>query len=97
MAKYEKPDVTVVTSKGQVVIPKAIREKLGIEPKTRLLVYGYQDAVIMKKMEIPSVVRELEGIYKKVNSRIAKYGELTNEEISEIIQDYRGKRVRASR
>jgi len=89
MAKYEKPDVAVVTSKGQVVIPKAIREKLGMGPKTKLLVYGYQDAVIMKKMEVPDIARELEGIYKKVDSKIAKYGELTNEEINEIIQAHR--------
>jgi AbrB family looped-hinge helix DNA binding protein len=51
MAQYEA-DVTVVSGKGQVVIPQSIRERLKIGPKTKLLVYGYGDAVIMKKMEI---------------------------------------------
>ena len=92
MARYEKPDVTVVRSKGQVVLPQSIRKKLGIGPKTKLLVYGYQDAVVLKKLEIPDVTRELKEIYRKVDSKIAKYGELTDDEIKEIIQEYRRKK-----
>lgn len=92
MAKYEEADVTVVSGKGQVVIPQSLREKLGIKPKTKLLVYGYQDAVIMKKMKIPDVVKDLKALYKRIDKRIAKYGELSEEEIDEIIQKYRSKR-----
>ena len=92
MVQYEKPDVTVVSGKGQVVIPQAIREKLGIGPKTKLLVYGYQDAVVMKKMEIPDVAKELEEIYRRVDAKVAKYGELTDKEVNEIVQDYRRKK-----
>lgn len=92
MSQNEKADVTVVSEKGQVVIPQAIRKKLGIGPKTKLLVYGYQDAVIMKKLEVPNVTKELEAIYKRVNKKIAKYGGLTNEEINEVIQDHRKKK-----
>jgi len=92
MAQYEKVDVTVVSSKGQLVIPRSIREKLGIGPKTKLLVYGYQDAVILKKLEVPDVVKELKEIYRRVDVRIAKYGELTDDEINEIIQEHRRKR-----
>jgi len=89
MSQNEKADVTVVSEKGQVVIPQTIRKKLGIGPKSKLLVYGYQDAVIMKKLEVPDVTKELEAIYKRVNKKIAKYGELTNAEINEVIQDHR--------
>ncbi|MDI6884462.1 MAG: AbrB/MazE/SpoVT family DNA-binding domain-containing protein [Hadesarchaea archaeon] len=91
MKRYEKPDVAVLSSKGQVVIPKAIRRKLGIGPKTKFLVYGYQGAVIMKKLEVPDVAKELEGVYKRVDAKIAKHGELTNEKIEKIIQEHRAK------
>jgi AbrB family looped-hinge helix DNA binding protein len=89
----EKADVTVVSEKGQVVIPQAIRKKLGIKPKTKLLIYGYQDAVIMKKLEVPDVTKELEAIYKSVDKKIAQHGELSNEEINDIIQNYRIKKT----
>ncbi len=91
MARYEKPDVAVLSSKGQVVIPQAIRRKLGIGTKTKLIVYGYRDTVIMKKLGVPDVVKELQGIYKKVDAKIAKYGELTNEEIEAVIQRHRAR------
>lgn len=89
MVESEKADVTIVSAKGQVVIPQAVRKKLGIKPKTKLLVYPYQDALIMKKLEIPDVRTELEAIYTKVDKRIAKYGEMSEEEINEIVQKYR--------
>jgi AbrB family looped-hinge helix DNA binding protein len=82
----------VVSEKGQVVIPQTIRKKLGIGPKTKLLVYGYQDAVIMKKLEVPNITKKLEAMYRRIDKRIAKHGELTNKEINEVISDYRRKK-----
>jgi AbrB family looped-hinge helix DNA binding protein len=79
----------VVSEKGQVVIPQTIRKKLGIKPKTKLLVYGYQDAVIMKKLEVPDITKELEAMYKQIDKRIAKYGELTQEEVEAEIKQQR--------
>jgi AbrB family looped-hinge helix DNA binding protein len=93
MTQTEKADITVVSEKGQVVIPQTIRKKLGIGPKTKLLIYGYQDAVIMKKLEVPNVTKELQALYKRIDKKITKNGELTNEEISEVIQDYRTKKT----
>nr|MDO8098511.1 AbrB/MazE/SpoVT family DNA-binding domain-containing protein [Candidatus Njordarchaeota archaeon] len=78
-----------MSSKGQVVIPQGIRRKLGINPESKLLVYRYQDAVIMKKIEIPDRTRELEQLYKKIDTRISMYGELSDEEINTIVQKRR--------
>ncbi|MFY3740846.1 MAG: AbrB family looped-hinge helix DNA binding protein [Candidatus Nitrosomirales archaeon] len=96
MAKYEEAEVTVVSGKGQVVIPQSIRQKLGIGPKTKLLVYGYDDAVIMKKMDIPDVAKDLERLYAKVDKKVAKYGPLSDEDINQIIQESRRKRRQAA-
>lgn len=91
MADYEQADVTVVSGKGQVVIPQSIRKKLGIGPKTKLLVYGYGDAVIMKKMEIPDVAEDFERLYKKIDKKVTKYGPLSDIDIDQIIHDSRHK------
>ncbi len=89
MAQQDKADVTIVSGKGQVVIPQDIREKLGITTKTKLLVYGYKDAVIMKKMNVSDVVKDLQNLYKKLDPKITKYGELSEKEIDGIIQSER--------
>lgn len=87
--KREEEQVTVVSDKGQVVIPQKIRKKLGIKRRTRLIVYGYQDAVIMKKLEVPDIRKELQAVYQRVAEKVAKYGELSDEEINKIIQRHR--------
>lgn len=89
MVEYEEPDVIMVSSKGQVVIPKAIRKKLGIGPRTKLLVYDYQGAIVMKKIEVSNLIKGLEEICKRVDMKIAKHGEISEEEIDEIVQEYR--------
>ena len=57
----EKADVVVVSSKGQVVIPQDIRQKLRIGAKSKLLVYQYEDALIMKKLEVEGVEKSRES------------------------------------
>ena len=76
MVQKEEADVTVVSEKGQVVIPQTIRKRLGIGPKTKLLVYGYEDAVIMKKLTVPDVARELEAMYRRGDKRKNRLGGL---------------------
>jgi hypothetical protein len=46
----------------------------------------------MKKIRVPDPVRELEELYKKIDARVAKYGELSDEEINTIVQKYRAQK-----
>ena len=85
----EKADVVVVSSKGQVVIPQSMRQKLGIGAKSKLLVYPYEDALVMKKLEVKGLERSLEEVYKKVDARRAELGDLTEAEIQALVQKYR--------
>ncbi|MDV3277553.1 MAG: AbrB/MazE/SpoVT family DNA-binding domain-containing protein [Nitrososphaerales archaeon] len=85
----EKADVVVVSSKGQVVIPQHMRQRLRIGAKSKLLVYPYEDALIMKKIEVKNVEKRLESLYRRVGARRAKYGELSDAEIDELVQKHR--------
>ena len=89
MRIMEKADVVVVSSKGQVVIPQGVRQRLGIGAKTKLLVYPYEDALVMKKLEVEGLERSFEEIYRKVDARRKKQGELTDTEINQLVQKYR--------
>lgn len=82
-------EITTVSEKGQVVIPLIVREQLKLKPRTKLLVYGMDDVIILKKLTIPDVRKELQSLYKKIDKRIVKFGELTEEEIAREVQRYR--------
>jgi AbrB family looped-hinge helix DNA binding protein len=89
MTQNEKADLTILSEKGKVVIPARIRSRMGLKPKTKFLVYEFDDSVILKKLVEPDFSKEIEAMYKRVNERIAKYGELTQDDIEEEIQKYR--------
>ncbi len=91
MAKYEKPELIVLSSKGQVVIPQAIRQKLGLKAKSQLLAYRYKDTVVLKKVRVPDAVQEMQRIWRNVDRRIEKYGlkRLSEREIAQEIERYR--------
>lgn len=54
-AKKREIELTTTSPKGQVVIPKGIREKLNVKEGTRFAVYGKGDTIIFKKIEMPTI------------------------------------------
>lgn len=87
-------EITTVSVKGQIVIPQIVREQLKIKPKAKLLVYGVGDTIILKKLAMPDVKKELQELHKMIDKKIMKHGELTEEEITEEVQRYRKARRR---
>jgi len=71
----EEPQVTTISEKGQIVIPQSIRKELGIKPKTKFLVYGKGDTVIMKKLELPDMKKEWNEIFKVMDKKNLKFSE----------------------
>jgi AbrB family looped-hinge helix DNA binding protein len=86
MNMTEEPEVTTISEKGQVVIPQSIRKELGIKPKTKFLVYGRGDTVIMKKLELPDLKKEWDDIFKTMDKKELKFSE---KEIREEIANAR--------
>jgi AbrB family looped-hinge helix DNA binding protein len=71
----EEPQVTTISEKGQIVIPQSIRKELGIKPKTKFLVYGKGDTVIMKKLDLPDMKKEWNEIFKTMDKKNLKLSE----------------------
>ena len=82
----EEPEVTTISEKGQVVIPQSIRKELGIKPKNKFLVYGRGDTIIMKKLELPSLKKEWDDIFKLMDKKELK---MSDKEIQKEIADAR--------
>ena len=71
----EEAQVTTISEKGQVVIPQSIRKELGIKPKTKFLVFGRGDTVIMKRLKLPDVTKEWEEIFKIMDAKNLRISE----------------------
>ena len=82
----EEPQVTTISEKGQIVIPQSIRRELGIKPKTKFLVYGKGDIVIMKKLDLPDMKKEWNEIFKAMDKKNLK---LSKSEIQNKIAEVR--------
>lgn len=85
----QEPEVTTISEKGQVVIPQEIRENLKIKPKTKFLVFGKGDTIIMKKLDLDDAKREWEQLLKIMDKKSLK---MTNKEILEEVQSYRNEK-----
>ena len=88
----EGPDITSVSEKGQVVIPASLRNRLGLKPRSKLLVYSVQDAIVLKKLKLPNMKKEMRSLWKEVDAKIARYGEMTEKEIQREIEKYRAEK-----
>ncbi len=45
-------DTTKVSEKGQIVIPKEVRDKLGLKAGSKLIIIATSDLMIMQKAEL---------------------------------------------
>ena len=85
----EEPQVTTISEKGQVVIPKSIRKQLKIKPKNKFLVYGKDDTIILKKLELPDIKKEWDKIFEMMDK---KHLNISEEEVQEIVSEVRKER-----
>ena len=84
------PSTTKTSSKGQVVIPEAIRNRLGLEPGTQFVVVAGRDAIILKEVEEPSM-DEFKNLLNEARRQARKVG-LKRSDIAEAIAETRRRR-----
>ena len=56
------------------------------------MVYGLDDVIVLKKFVLPDPKKEMEKPWKKIDKRIEKYGEVSEEDIQKEIRKVRARR-----
>jgi AbrB family looped-hinge helix DNA binding protein len=82
-----KPSTTKLSSRGQVVIPEEIRNRLGLEPGDQFVVVGEGNVVILKTVEPPNA-KKLKALMDKVQAAAEAAG-VTPEDVERAIREAR--------
>jgi len=80
----DEPEITTVTSKGQVTIPSRLREEFGFEQGTKLMVVPTEHGLVLKRLDLPSV----EEFQQRVADR-EETVDLSMDEINELVHQAR--------
>lgn len=81
---------TKLSSRGQVVIPEEVRERLGLETGAEFVVVGDNDTVILKRIQPPSRT-EFNALLTRARKAAKKAG-LRREDITSAVRRVRGRR-----
>ena len=78
---------TILSSRGQVVIPEEIRSRLGLTPGTRFVVIADGDTVIFKVLQPPSL-KDFKSLLSRAQKAAKKAG-MKKADIQEAIEKVR--------
>ncbi|MEE9150743.1 MAG: AbrB/MazE/SpoVT family DNA-binding domain-containing protein [Thermoplasmata archaeon] len=81
--------ITRLSSKGQIVLPKALRETLGLKSGEIFAMFGEDDTIVLKKIELPSE-KEFEKLLKW-GQKYAKRFKISKKDVLRAIEEIRGK------
>ena len=84
----EEPEIAIVGTKGQIVIPQRLRKELKITSKTKLVVYRKGDKLVVSKLEVPPLGEELKDLFGEIDKQ-RKGKKVSEDEILREIQTYR--------
>ncbi len=81
--------ITSVSSRGQVVIPQSLRNRLKIHEGEKFVIIGEENTIVLKKLEMPS----FSGVDKllKKTREFAKQKGLKETAVEEAIKEARKK------
>ncbi len=85
----EAIEVTKLSSKGQVVLPQAIRDRLCLVTGAKFVVIGEGDIVILKKLEVPAR-EQLKQLLKESRAYARRTG-LKRSDVSKAIKQVKAK------
>jgi len=81
---------TRMSSKGQVVIPEDVRNRLGLEAGAQFVVVGEDDLVILKTIQRPTMA-EFDNLVRKAR-RQARSAGMKQKDIARAVARARGRK-----
>ena len=84
------PPLAKLSSKGQVVLPKSVRDTLRLEPGDVFTVHGSEDTIYLQKVALPAKEEFEAGMAQ--GRAFAKAKGVKREEVERVIKSYRRER-----
>ena len=83
-------EVTKISSKGQIVIPFAIRKDLDLGTGSQIAITKMNDYILLKKVSIPDIEKEFKQLTNWGSGWAKKKGIKSEEDVLRIIHKGRG-------
>ena len=78
-------ELVKMSGKGQLVVPRRIREKEGFKTTDRFVAIEVRNGVLFKRVEIPEVKIEFESLSQDIQSHLKKH-KVKEEDVAEAIK-----------
>ena len=85
-------ELTTMSSKGQIVVPKSVREGMNIDTGTTFAIFGRDDTLILKKVDVPNAKQMFEKMHKW-GIKFAKEKGMKEKDVERIIHKGRGIKI----
>lgn len=83
--------MVTISSKGQIVIPKKIMKMLGLKEQDKLLVYGKDESLLLKKVKPEIFEKSIREILMPLRQKVEARG-LTEEDVENEIKAHRARK-----
>jgi len=81
-------DVVVMSSKGQIVVPKAVRDAVEAHAGTEFIVYGRGDTIVFKKIQVPAFSqKELDQLVEQGEKKLRDAGFVDEESLRALVKE----------
>ena len=88
----QEPEITTIGEKGQVVIPQRLRKHLGVTPRTKFIVFGKGDTIVLRRLRLPDVRKEWDEVFEELDHKDVR---LTARQVTAEVQARRRSKSRA--
>ena len=78
-------ELVKMSSKGQLVVPRDIREEMGFSPSDRFISFPVKDGVMFKRVKMPDVKAEFNALAKEVQKQF-KNKKITSKDVNEAVK-----------